>query len=253
MIALGTPVLAAECEGMSSRIWTAPLASGPLLSGWPVEDRDRLEWGRDTARLVEDNGPVLVVEFPEGSINPGNSSAPEGGIGIRVRFDDEYLEGCLVYEVRFDRDFRFGEGGKLPGLFGGSRNSGCTRDTRSGFSARYMWGRKGLWFLYPYFADRTSRCGEVEKATNVSFETGKWHRIAQVIRLNSPGHADGVVIVWLDGQEVYRREEAEIRASSEVRIEGVLIHTFFGGNDPARASPTDQSVQFRRFEFLTSP
>lgn len=253
MIGLGAPAMAAECEGMSSRVWAAPQGSGPLLSGWPVRTPDRLEWGKDTALLLDDEIPVLVAQFPKGSINPGNLSAPEGGIGIRVRFEAEYLEGCLVYEVRFDRGFRFGEGGKLPGLFGGSRYSGCTRDTLSGFSTRYMWGRKGLWFLYPYFADRTSQCGGVEKASSTYFETGKWHRIAQFIRLNTPGQTDGVVIVWMDRQEIYRREDAEIRARSNVRIEGVLIHTFFGGNDATRASPKDQSAQFRSFEFLTTP
>lgn len=238
-----------ECLDATRTVWTAPAQPGALADGWSADGRAQVEWGAGTAAIVDDGGPTLVATYPAGSINPGNPQAPEGGVGIKSRFPESVKEGCLTYEVRFDDGFDFAQGGKLPGLYGGKHNAGCSSDTASGFSARSMWGRDGVWFLYPYFADRTTQCGGVLGAGRVFFAPGRWYRVAQYMRLNAAGQSNGLIDMWIDGEPVLHIGNAEIRGDNKLRIEGVMVESFFGGHDPSRASPADQSARFRNFTF----
>lgn len=247
---VASPALATEdCPGRV--VWSAPRAAGDVAAGWPLGPGDTPQWGKDTAAIVAGaSGPEIVTRFPRGSINPGNPDAPEGGAGFLDRFARRYEAGCLTYEVRFDDGFDFGQGGKLPGLFGGKHTSGCTPDRNSGFSTRYMWGRHGTGFLYPYFASRDTPCGGMIGLGRFHFTPGTWHRITQKVRLNSDHQPDGEVDIWFDGVLVVEETGLEIRADPSVEIEGVMFATFFGGSDPSRASPADQSMHLRNFRFL---
>lgn len=240
-----------ECGDATRIVWQAPKAAGDIAAGWPLAVEDDFQWGDGNADLiVGDAGPELRIRFPKGSINPGNPHAPEGGAGFLDRFGS-YDEGCLTYEIRFDDGFVFGEGGKLPGLFGGIHNSGCTEHRQSGFSSRYMFGRRGIGFLYPYFAERDTPCGGMMGAGAFRFDAGRWRRISQRLKLNTPGIADGEVEVWMDGVSAFSAVNVDIRAGAETRIEGLMMQTFFGGSDASRASPADQAVSFRDFRFAT--
>lgn len=251
VLTLVAGIAAAECGPAQREVWSGPARAGRVAEGWPMGPRDGMPWGAGTATIRAGNaGPVLAVRFPEGSINPGNPDAPEGGIGLRLRFPPPaFVEGCLGYELQFEAGFDFGLGGKLPGLFGGRRNTGCAPMTDLGFSTRHSWGRRGNASLYAYLAERTTRCGTGMGGGRVFFEPGRWYRIAQYLRLNRPGHADGAITIWIDGEEIAAFDGLEIRASADQRIEGVMIESFFGGSSPDRASPADQSLLLRRFSF----
>lgn len=90
-------------------------------------------------------GPVLQTTYPSGSYSQGTGGAqwyslwnPPHGSGF-----DSML---LSYEVAFDSNFQWVQGGKLPGLRGGPDNDGCSGGSQpignDCFSTRLMW-RKG--------------------------------------------------------------------------------------------------------------
>lgn len=244
-------VQADECGTAQREVWSGPAGAGPVAEAWPLGPGDTMPWGNGTATLLDtEAGPVLEALLPEGSVNPGNPDAPEGGVGLRLRLPGPgFVEGCLVYELRFEDGFDFGRGGKLPGLAGGRDNTGCATRTDRGFSTRMMWGARGNAMFYAYFADRTTRCGTVMASGRAFFEPGRWHRYAQRVRLNRPGQADGVVEFWIDGVHIATLADLEIRADAAHRIDRVFVQTFFGGSSLDRASPRTQTLQMRGFSF----
>ncbi len=91
-----------------------------------------------------------------------NQIGPEkGGIGWRWPFEgNKQIE--LSYIVRFDKEFEFVKGGKLPGLCGGpeSVTGGRPANGKNGFSARIMWRRDGRGEAYLYHMDQPDKYGE---------------------------------------------------------------------------------------------
>lgn len=66
-----------------------------------------------------------LAEFPSGSINPGNKTAPAGGFGFYVHGPKEFhdslknekpSEVVMAYEVMFEGGWEWALGGKLPGI-----------------------------------------------------------------------------------------------------------------------------------------
>merc|ERR550532_6034 len=79
------------------------------------------------------------------------------------------------------------------------------------------------------------------------FEVGVDQLISQTVILNTPGTMDGSVTVMLNGNEVYRREQLNIRQSSEVEVLGIMLFSFYGGSDPSWAPSYDTYTYFRNF------
>lgn len=244
-----------DCVVHAASDWRAPRQVGPLASAWPLRRSDKPGWGESRAFVAQgDSGLELAVRYPKGSINPGNPAAPEGGLGFQDKLPVGHgLAGCLSYEVWFEPDFQFAKGGKLPGLWGGRNVSGCTHYTDRGFSTRFMWSREGLGFVYAYFADRQAKCGEAvglrSPLGDMLIEPGRWHRLSQEVRLNTPGRADGLLRVWFDGALVVDRDDVQFRDRADVRIEGLMFSTFFGGSSRGNASPRRQMTKFRDFSY----
>lgn len=242
------------CAEFGAPDWRAPLRAGAVEEAWPLKGADRPGWGDGNARVIEsEQGLVLEVRYPEGSINPGNDRAPEGGLGFWDRiYAGDRQAGCLSYQVKFERGFRWAKGGKLPGLWGGGAVGGCARRRDLGFSTRYMWTRSGDGFLYSYFADRKARCGEAifpPRSNPIEFETGRWHKIEQLVILNTPGKHDGVLKVWFNGELMIDRRRVRYRDRAKVKIDGLMFSTFFGGASRGNASPREQRTWFRGFEY----
>ncbi len=195
--------------------------------------------------------PVLAVRYPEGSINP-SSVAPRGGAGFvsRAGLDAGVDAACLRYRVRFAEGFAFAQGGKLPGLYGGDGPVGGAA-AAAGFSARLMWRAAGRGELYAYLPEAGARAGRRYGQSlgrgAWRFPAGRWVRIEQEIVLNDPGAANGIARVWIDGQLRLERRDLVFRHGRDVRIDGLMFSTFFGGSDPSWASPRDQEARFADF------
>ncbi|USN58569.1 MAG: hypothetical protein H6767_00100 [Candidatus Peribacteria bacterium] len=61
------------------------------------------------------------------------------------------------------------------------------------------------------------------------------------------GKEDGLLVVYVDGQEVYRNESMVYRETDDLVVDSVLFSTFFGGSDPTWATPVDTKTYFKNF------
>ncbi|MGM0913910.1 MAG: polysaccharide lyase [Pseudomonadota bacterium] len=213
---------------------------------WGVEDNVEL-LDADATGLGE---PGLRVHYPEGTSSPGDTE--QGGAGFYAA--PAGLAGaeraCLTYQVRFEPGFDFVKGGKLPGLYGGDAPSGGDEvDGESGFSMRFMWREAGQGELYEYVASQDEEFGASVGRGLWSFPSGEWVTIEQELVLNTPGEADGLARVWIDGVPVLEQGEIVYRTTDEVTIDGLMFSTFFGGSGKEWRTPSDQHADFAAFRF----
>lgn len=220
----------------SSRDWGTEdnaLLLGPLASGLPE--------------------PALRVLYPKDSSSPSDADqagVPRGGLGFYT--EDERLQGadrvCLHYQLRFEANFDFVKGGKLPGLYGGEAPSGGEEVTgENGYSLRLMWREDGQGELYAYLVGRE---GESIGRGSWHFPTGRWVTVEQEVVLNTPGEENGVVRVWIDGWPVLEQRNLVYRTTEQVGIDGIMFSTFFGGTGEKWRTPRDQHVDFATFRLF---
>ncbi|KAL8279646.1 hypothetical protein RQP46_007959 [Phenoliferia psychrophenolica] len=226
----------------------------------------------------DDPAIVLQVEYPEGS--EGGEGAINGGIETMMLgvFGNTTQERSVVsYKVAFSEGWDFVNGGKLPGVYGGTGTcSGGIRNTEC-FSARLMWRRNGTGEVYCYvpeydnlFTDSiTGRnitpSANAKRAYGLSLDTGSWNftlggwnEVTQVVVLNSNpgvvGPANGYLAMYHNGILAFERSDMVFRTStnSSVGINALFFSTFFGGSGSTFwASPGGFSY-FKDFQFFSS-
>lgn len=258
-----------------------PVENGPLLWSQDFEElapgpahgpewkaamgiRWQTEGTREHATVAplpesDGSGQALEVWFEKGRFSDNN------GIGWVTSFRNLGLESdrlpsaLLIYRFKFEEGFEFGLGGKLPGLVGGenaSASGGNHPDGTNGWTTRYMFQPQGEAILYPYLPPLPgspygkSKWGDNLKlqrpdGSPVRFEPGRWHTIAQLIEINTPGVNNGKMRVWLDGELVLSRDDVGFRTEDELEQSGagaIYFSAFFGGNTPDWSSPRDQRL-----------
>lgn len=148
-------------------------------------------------------------------------------------------EYTLDYDVKFDRDFQFVDGGKLHGLGPDKPVTGGDPIRADGWSARVMWRTGGHVELYTYHQAQQGKYGDHGAVVKpLSFQTGRYYAVSLHVRVNSaPDAADGFVRLYVDGVLTERHEGLRLRgvASDDTVISGFLFSTFHGGNDPGWA------------------
>ncbi|KAG8976147.1 hypothetical protein FRB90_009269, partial [Tulasnella sp. 427] len=213
--------------------------------------------------------------YPKGSINPGNPSAPRGGFGFYVGGPEEEMGWCFErakevlfsYAVYFEPGFEFNRGGKLPGLYGGSTREaayGCSggrkTDREKCFSLRLMWRRNGDAEIYAYLPlneTNKSVLSQVPPKSKLNpdygfsvgtgsfkFVPGEWAVVAQRVKLNDEGAANGELDLWVNGEKVISVCGIIVREDPDCVVRGAHFQTFFGGNSEEWASPKDQCAYF---------
>ncbi|GAA5895928.1 hypothetical protein JCM8208_005127 [Rhodotorula glutinis] len=215
---------------------------------------------------------VLAVDYP-----PASRSGDQFEMRVLGTKHEPAQTALLKYEVAFDPTFDFVKGGKLPGLSGTSSSSGhgrtlCVggRHLDSCVSARLMWRPQGLGEVYAYVPTDAGFCEEGERRGDVAcdvswgtslsrgsfrFERARWHTITQLVSLNDPPLANGLLHLYLDDHLVLSHSDILWRTSPNVTFDAVLFSTFFGGGDDSYNSPSSPSATsyFRRFEVYSSP
>jgi hypothetical protein len=249
-VAVGLPAVAGGAAATPTPwVWRSRFEAG--LAGWPGLGP---VWGRHNQRFLADaevDGRLLRVALPRGGIDPGTMrrrGLPAAGTGFKARILAGGSDAAtLHYRLRFPAGFHFVRGGKLPGLFGGTGPSGGhLPDGRDGFSLRLMWREHGAGEVYAYLPDSRVH-GTSLLHGRFAFVPGRWHELVQAVRLNTPGRADGVLGLWLDGRAAGRVTGLRLRDLPELRVDGVFVDVFFGGNDDSWAPQADSHVDLADF------
>ena len=190
-------------------------------------------------------------------------------------------EAVLEYRVKFDDNFDWSKGGKLPGLAGstsarGRGVYGCN-DNRSqrkkGFSTRLMWRENGKLIFYPYAPLHPNyngnnnsipndarkrgqgRCGGDIKITDL--QKGRWYTIKQYIKLNtfksngSPNR-NGIVKIWINGQLALNYNDFVLAGERNVKVNAIAFHTYRGGSTNQWASNRDGYAFFDDIKACTN-
>jgi len=186
-----------------------------------------------------------------------SSNIPEFDEMVRIPVVDEAWSD---YWIRFADGWIPGWGGKLPGFRGGQgRAYGCNPEEPDGWSTRLMWNEgwrppdeRGM-RLYLYKQDRDSRCGD-STPFNPRFPVeGRWHRITQHVRVNTPGNKDALIRQYVNGNLTLEVKNIALRGDvgqNVARIERFWINVFRGGASDNWAVPKDTQIDFKDFYVL---
>ena len=196
----------------------------------------------------------------------------EGGFLFDAMFakkDEAYLE----YDFKFQKDFIWALGGKLPGLGGSARAStakgaipsGCvdikSENQKKGFSCRLMWRtkrdvaesqKKPFLVVYTYLPNRKKKCGEDIRILN-DLESNKTYKVKQYIKLNTVGRSNGVLRMWINDKMVHESTNVVFRNDKNARIESLIMQTYRGGGatDLDWAASKDNYIFFDNFKVWT--
>jgi hypothetical protein len=229
----------AGADGMAS---DAPPAGG----GAVIMPGVRTSLAPDLAPRWTGARRTILMEGPTQVFRGGFQANTFGGangnnVRLKIRPGREYL---LEYRIRFDGNFPWTRGGKIPGLAGATAPTGCVTTTGTGFSARMMWREGGRLIGYVYDNDQGGDCGNVFQ-TGFTFQANQWHAIKQRVRLNTGRNHDGILQVWVDDRMVLdQSNRAYMNESPTNRIDVVLFHSFFGGSTDAWAPSRDCTISF---------
>jgi hypothetical protein len=232
-------------------------SSGELMTREDLEAQlDFRAWGiARNVSVVKDGkapgGVAIDVKIAKGSINPKHPTAPKGGMGFRWRniLPRGTDSACLSYGLWLPADFAFNRGGKLPGLFGGDGPTGGRKaDGKNGFSTRLMWRRKGAGEVYAYVPGAPEGRGKSISRGSFTLPRGRWVKVEQEVRLNTPGSKDGKLRVWIDGELAIEQDDMVYRSSPNLHVAGVMADIFYGGKSEEWAAPKDTHLRLSPFQ-----
>ena len=191
--------------------------------------------GADEGRIEVDSeiayggsGRSIKVLYPEGAKQSGNSGA-QWFIDLNGAHESMYFS----YWVRFDPDFDFVLGGKLPGLGGATSFDDRTHE----WSGRLMWRENGWAEFYIHVPDAHQndpgdRFWWNTEGFQAVFVPGRWHHIEIHLKMNTPGEDDGLAEGWFDGVKAASYPGFNFRdtGTADASIAWVFFSTFFGGS-----------------------
>lgn len=138
-------------------------------------------------------------------------------------------------------------GGKLPGFGGTYNKAGWGGRGNDGFDG---WSARGAFFetienadspwaghmpigSYLYEANSNSKYGSILPWGHPlsTIKPGRWYSIEQRLKLNTPGEADGILEVWIDGVKILSKANLMFRKTAELKIEKIWFNFYFGGVD----------------------
>jgi hypothetical protein len=217
---------------------------------WPgCEFEDGIKEGHVSLKN-RDGIPWLRVNYAIGGIGP-----EKGGAGWRWPIGThEAVE--LSYSLRFDDDFEFVKGGKLPGLCGGPENvsGGRPSDGDNGFSARLMWRKEGRGEAYVYHKNQPEKYGHsFPFPEDFRFPKGKPVQVKISVTMNTPNVKDGKLRVWITLPEaaerlVVEQTQMEWRNTRSFGVDSLYFETFHGGNDSSWAPTRTCWAEFGKME-----
>lgn len=235
------------------------------LTSWNVV---KYVYGDDNWNFVDNE--TSQVLYPARSANP--SSDNTGGFNFYVSppviFPAE--EVYLSYQVKFavddhqhrkmleTVDFDWVKGGMLPGLWIGRMGAIDTTHLEDGASARIMWRKNGLAEAYLYVNKQLPEFyqfpgyfnnqpyGESMYRGFSKFVANVWNTVILRIKLNTVGENNGILQLSINNKTL-TYDKMNWRNSENITINGIIMHSFFGGSDESWATPKEQKVYFSKF------
>lgn len=195
---------------------------------------------------------VLQIAIPQG-LAKSKRGADDTPSGVGMRWAPPEIAGatsaCLTYSAFLPADFEAGDGGMLPGLYGGSRFDGYDRgEKKPGFAARVMWrdnANGDVTVQGPRIADKSAASIGRDR---FQFKRGRWVQIEQEVVLNTPGKPDGVYRLWVDGVMRLERYKLQWRDEAGTTIDGVVGNVGYGTVDKPGKAPRASQISLTPFE-----
>ncbi|AHF91427.1 hypothetical protein OPIT5_15560 [Opitutaceae bacterium TAV5] len=227
-----------------SELQAGPLPLSWLEKRWKTHADNGVRENRVSV-LQEDGNSFIRVSYPQGQIGSRAS-----GASWRSPLPPSD-EATAEYRVRFEPDFHWTSGGKLPGLSGGTGATGG-RPNPDGLTARYMWKPGGRLILYLYHSEQRGRYGDGIRLDHALLRPGEWHTLRQRIKLNTPGQPDGELQVWIDGKLAFNRTDMRWRSADQTwQINRFYFSTFHGGASDDYRPDRDNHIDFDDFVITT--
>lgn len=254
-----SPTVAAQPSG--GVIWADRFAAAPV---------GQLSKPSGDALFAPTAAPTDAGTYVHGSIqaDPGGNvlhhTIPAGQLGnftVSPRLSRPVEHAILSYDIRFDDDFDWRWGGKMPGLVGVTPGVEIYTPTSgrpnrdNGFSTRLMWhgrgndgsrpfqnalgpippGQDNALVTYIYARQPSAGFDGFGWQANIGggLQSGVWHNVRMEVKLNTVGQADGVFRVWLDGGQLFNAANWDYRNRSDVTIQAVLYDIHRGGDNSA--------------------
>ena len=157
--------------------------------------------------------------------------------------EELYARYYTFYAENFvDREGSEGYRGKSPGFdgtygiegWGGKPNTDGTKgwSCRSASSGRSAHVGIQLGF-YAYEV----KTGRYNYGQTLHFkdpvQPGKWVCVEQYLKLNTPGHKDGIARAWIDGELVFEKTDYLWRNTNKLKIYSYWLDYYRGGKKPA--------------------
>jgi hypothetical protein len=194
-----------------------------------------------------DNEHVIKVILTKGKTGPFT------GCNWKIPFPEQVESAALSYKVFFQDGFDFVKGGKLPGLAGGTGNTGgLVPNGYDGWSVRFMFKEHGRICAYLYHVGMKDKFGSKEflkhEGEDISLNTGSWNKIILTIKMNNPETGEGKVFCNVNGTDVLALNSVCFRKTESLKTDHLLFSCFMGGDDPSYAPKQDQFLMFKDFK-----
>lgn len=206
------------------------------------------------------NGDTLMATYPKGSYIP--SSPSQGGFQFYAQpnmFPATHI--AFSYQVMFPRNFNWVKGGKLPGIWIGNMGANGGNHLNNGASFRVMWRANGVAEAYLYIPTQTTKelynqpgyvyndqHGDSLWRGQFKFQTSTWNMVTLTAKINTIGSADGTLGLTINNDARTLSSIIWANTATHQYINGLMMHSFFGGNDTTWASPIEQNIYFKDFK-----
>lgn len=203
-------------------------------------------WGKLSEYVAEGCGPdgSACLRLP---YEPCDRGSARIGAKIPLPPSEAYT---LEFWVMFEEGWEAVKGGKMHGLAPAKLLSGCAPGGPDLWSSRMMWREGNAIVNYIYAQNRQQNCGADIADGDYAMAIGEWQRITLYVKVNTPGVADGVSIVYVNGTVVASSNTQTFRGNvspDQALIEQVSISTFFGGSGPEWAPTKTVYARFDNF------
>ncbi|KAG1775327.1 hypothetical protein EV702DRAFT_1117840 [Suillus placidus] len=219
------------------------------------------------ATVSNTSGPVLQVTYAAGTYGSADSGAQWYSLW-NTTDGSQFQSMLLSYELAFDSNFNWVQGGKLPGLRGGPDVNDCSGGAQPNgincFSTRLMWRKNAQGEVYAYMLTPNNMCSDSSMICNsdygvsidrgsFGFETGHWSRITILVQLNNVSDvANGNIVLYFNDVQAISQQNLYFRTVNDFAIGGLYFSTFFGGDDSSWATPQTVHTYYRNIQMWGS-